>query len=55
MQPWGERTTTELVVAARAGDQRAWSEIMARFGGDYARCDVAMSFPLAAGDPRLSS
>ena len=33
MQPWGERTTTELVVAARAGDQRAWSEIMARFGG----------------------
>jgi RNA polymerase sigma factor (sigma-70 family) len=33
MEPWGERTTTELVVAARAGDQRAWSEITARFGG----------------------
>ncbi|WP_214402356.1 RNA polymerase sigma factor [Pseudonocardia lacus] len=30
---WTERTTTELVAAARAGDQRAWTEIMARFGG----------------------
>lgn len=32
-QPWSERTTTELVAEARAGDQRAWTEIMARFGG----------------------
>lgn len=30
--------------------------IMARFGGDYARCNVAMSYPAAErGRPRLSS
>ncbi|MCO1653679.1 RNA polymerase sigma factor [Pseudonocardia humida] len=32
-QPWSERSTTELVDAARAGDQRAWTEIMTRFSG----------------------
>jgi RNA polymerase sigma factor (sigma-70 family) len=30
---WSERTASELIAAAQAGDQRAWPEIMARFGG----------------------